>query len=129
MLIGFEDIDFSLRLFREGMKVATSSLQFLVHDHPKADSSSDADYERTRYSRKILYDSALHLEAKTGFRIWGDEVESWMRSSEKKQGWASDAEATAKRPSVDQREAGAAAAHRAHHRYRSLGVREHRRGN
>ena len=98
MLIGFEDIDFSLRLFREGMKVATSSLQFLVHDHPKADSSSDADYERTRYSRKILYDSALHLEAKTGFRIWGDEVESWMRSSENKQGWASDAEATAKSP-------------------------------
>lgn len=89
MLIGFEDIDFSLRLFREGMKVGTSALQFLVHDHPKAESTSDADYERTRFARKTLYDSALHLEAKTGFRIWGDDVENWMRSNEKKQGWAS----------------------------------------
>ncbi len=86
MLIGFEDIDFSLRLFREGFKVATSALQFLVHDHQKAENATDADYERTRYARKTLYESALHLEGKTGFRIWGDEVENWMRSNEKKQG-------------------------------------------
>ena len=87
MLIGFEDIDFSLRLFREGMKIGTSAAQFLVHDHPKAESSSDADYERTRFARKTLYKSAVHLEAKTGFRIWGDDVENWMRDNEKKQGW------------------------------------------
>ncbi|MCP3392308.1 glycosyltransferase [Bradyrhizobium sp. CCGB12] len=88
MLIGFEDIDFSLRIFREGMKIGTSALRFLVHDHPKAETSGDTDYERTRFSRKTLYESARYLEAKTGFKIWGDEVESWMRSNEQKQGWA-----------------------------------------
>ena len=87
MLIGFEDIDFSLRLFREGMKVATGSEQFLVHDHPKAETASDAAYEKKRFSRDTLHESARYLEAKTGFRIWGDEVDSWMRSNEAKQGW------------------------------------------
>lgn len=87
MLVGFEDIDFSLRLFREGMKVATSGRLFLVHDHPKAETVSDSDYEKTRFSRRILYESARYLETKTGFRIWGDEVENWMRSNEAKQGW------------------------------------------
>ena len=87
MFIGFEDIDFSLRLFREGMKIGTSGQIFLVHDHPKAESQTDAEYERARYSRKTLYQSARYLENKTGFKIWGAEVESWMRTSEHKQGF------------------------------------------
>ncbi|RMF06687.1 MAG: glycosyltransferase [Alphaproteobacteria bacterium] len=91
MLIGFEDIDFSLRLFRAGMKVATSGQRALVHDHPKAETGTDDAYERTRYSRKILYESARYLEDKTGFRIWGDEVENWMRANEEKQGWQGEA--------------------------------------
>ena len=56
MLVGFEDIDFSLRLFRQGMKVGTSALRFLVHDHPKAETVADADYEQARFSRKTLHD-------------------------------------------------------------------------
>jgi MoaA/NifB/PqqE/SkfB family radical SAM enzyme/GT2 family glycosyltransferase len=87
MQVGFEDIDFSLRLFREGMKVGTSALRFLVHDHPKAESTSDSDYEKTRFSRRALYDAALHLEQKSGFKIWGDEVDNWLRTNEDKQGW------------------------------------------
>lgn len=87
MFIGFEDIDFSLRLFREGMKVATSGAVFLVHDHPRAATRTDEDYERIRFSRQKLYESALYLEQKTGFRIWGDEVEAWMRENARKQGW------------------------------------------
>ena len=102
MLIGFEDIDFSLRVFREGLKVGTSAQRFLVHDHPKAETSSDSNYERTRFSRKILYDSARWLEAKSGFKIWGDEVESWMRSNDEKQGWISQHDTTPdKSPSDD----------------------------
>lgn len=88
MLIGFEDIDFSLRLFREGMKIGTSSLQFLIHDHQKAASEADTDYERMRFSRQTLYESARYLEAKTGFVVWGEEIENWMLANEKKQGWS-----------------------------------------
>jgi MoaA/NifB/PqqE/SkfB family radical SAM enzyme/GT2 family glycosyltransferase len=106
MLIGFEDIDFSLRLFREGMKVGTSGQHFLVHDHPKAETATDAEYEKTRFSRRILYESARYLEAKTGFRIWGQEVENWMRSNEEKQGWRNGdakSDAVGERNSQDQR--------------------------
>lgn len=85
MLVGFEDIDFSLRLFREGLKVGSSSALALVHDHPKAENSSAEDYERVRYSRSILKSSARYLERKTGFAIWGDEVENWLADNEEKQ--------------------------------------------
>lgn len=96
MFIGFEDIDFSLRLFREGMKVATSSADFLVHDHPQAASQTDDDYERIRFSRQKLRESALYLERKTGFKIWGEEVEEWMRENARKQGWEEEADVPGK---------------------------------
>lgn len=86
MLVGFEDIDFSLRLFRDGLKVGSSSALALVHDHPKAENSSAEDYERVRFSRTILKSSAYYLERKTGFAIWGDEVENWLAHNEEKQG-------------------------------------------
>lgn len=85
MLIGFEDVDFSLRLFRQGRKVGCSAIPTFVHDHPPADSDPDREYERRRYSRKILHDSAMHLERKHGFRVWGDEVDSWLMEQERKQ--------------------------------------------
>ena len=89
MHVGFEDIDFSLRVFRDGMKVGTSALRFLVHDHPKAESTDDADYERARFSRQTLHDAARYLEQKSGFRVWGDEVDNWLRRNEEHQGWVS----------------------------------------
>jgi MoaA/NifB/PqqE/SkfB family radical SAM enzyme/GT2 family glycosyltransferase len=85
MFIGFEDIDFSLRLFREGLKVGSSSVLALVHDHLKAENESAVDYERVRYSRNILESSARYLEAKHGFAIWGTEVEEWLIRNEELQ--------------------------------------------
>lgn len=80
MFIGFEDLDFSIRIFRHGMKVACSGLTALVHDHPPAQSNSDADYERTRFSRQIIAASAKHLQDKYGFSVWSDVVEEWLKS-------------------------------------------------
>jgi len=88
MFIGFEDIDFSLRLFRAGMKVGCSALTAFVHDHPPAENDPDRDYERRRFSRRVLHDSAIHLERKTGFRVWGEEVDSWLAENERRQGFA-----------------------------------------
>jgi radical SAM protein with 4Fe4S-binding SPASM domain len=87
MFIGFEDIDFSLRLFRAGMKVGCSALTAFVHDHPPAENDPDRDYERRRFSRQVLHESAMHLEQKTGFRVWGEEVDSWLAENERKQGF------------------------------------------
>lgn len=80
MFVGFEDIDFSIRLFQSGYKVGTASSCFLIHDHPTPDSNADRDYERERFSRQVLRDSASHLEAKHGFTIWSDAVDHWLNS-------------------------------------------------
>jgi glycosyltransferase involved in cell wall biosynthesis/GT2 family glycosyltransferase len=80
MFVGFEDIDFSIRLFQNGYKVGSSGFCALVHDHPKPTSDSDRDYEKERFSRNLLHKSALHLEAKHGFKIWSDAVDHWLES-------------------------------------------------
>lgn len=78
MFVGFEDIDFSVRLFQEGYKVGTTSILGLIHDHPAPASQSDRDYERERFSRDVIYQSARYLEGKHGFDIWGDGLEHWL---------------------------------------------------
>lgn len=83
MFVGFEDLDFSIRLFQQGYKVASSGCCALVHDHPKPMSDSDRDYEKARFSRDLLRKSALHLEAKYGLKIWSDAVDHWLASRHK----------------------------------------------
>jgi MoaA/NifB/PqqE/SkfB family radical SAM enzyme/GT2 family glycosyltransferase len=98
MLIGFEDIDFSLRLFRSGYKVGSSAVTAFVHDHPVAQISADQDYERLRFCRTTIEDSARYLERKHGYRIWGDEVESWLTQHEAQQNIAAAAPTPVDRP-------------------------------
>ncbi|GJD86285.1 GTP 3',8-cyclase [Methylobacterium haplocladii] len=86
MLVGFEDIEFSLRLFRLGYKVGSSSITDFVHDHPRAERDSDLQYESTRYSRQILRESAAHFERKHGFRVWSSGIDAWLRGREQHQG-------------------------------------------
>lgn len=78
MFIGFEDIDFSVRLFQEGYKVGTAAVLGLIHDHPPPTTQSDQDYERARFSRDAIHHSARYLESKHGFDIWGDGMEHWL---------------------------------------------------
>jgi glycosyltransferase involved in cell wall biosynthesis len=80
MFVGFEDTDFSIRLFREGLKIGNTTVETLVHDHPKPESGVDRDYERQRFAREVLRRSAEHLEKKHGFRVWNDAVNEWLRT-------------------------------------------------
>lgn len=86
MFVGFEDIDFSIRLFQQGYKVGATACCALIHDHPKPDSELDRDYEKERFSRNVLHKSALHLEAKHGFKIWSDAVDHWLDSRQRELG-------------------------------------------
>lgn len=83
MFIGFEDIDFSIRLFQQGYKVGSSAMLALVHDHPQPSSEVDRDYEKERFSRNLLRESALHMERKHGFRIWSDAVDGWLAARQR----------------------------------------------
>ena len=89
MFIGFEDIDFSIRLFQQGYKVGASSCCALVHDHPKPASDTDRDYEKERFARDTLHKSALRMEEKHGFKIWSNAVDQWLQSRHKELGLGS----------------------------------------
>lgn len=78
LFIGFEDIDYSIRLFQNGVKVGVTGAVALVHDHPKPATVHDEDYEKTRFTRDILYNSAKHLERKHGLKFWSTGVENWL---------------------------------------------------
>jgi glycosyltransferase involved in cell wall biosynthesis len=105
MLVGFEDIEFSLRLFRQGLKVGSSAVQAFIHDHPPASADSDRNYEQTRYSRQILHRSAEYVEGKHGFRVWNAGVEDWLMRREKEQGFESEASALPAQPAAKAPEA------------------------
>lgn len=101
MLVGFEDTEFSLRLFRLGYKVGSSSVASFVHDHAPASLPGDKDYERTRYSRRILKQSAEYFEKKHGFRVWNTGTDAWLMERERLQDIAAaDGEPASEEPSA-----------------------------
>lgn len=79
MFIGFEDLDFSIKLYRKGLKVGNCGTLSLVHAHPKPDSKADRNYEKERFSEEILKKSAKYFEKKHGFSVWNNSVEEWLR--------------------------------------------------
>lgn len=83
MFIGFEDIDLSLRIYQSGMKVGTCGAISLIHDHPKPSSNKDKDYEKIRFTRSILKESADYLENKWGMVFWSAPVDDWLEEKQR----------------------------------------------
>lgn len=83
MFIGFEDIDFSIRLFRAGLKVGNTDCAALVHDHESTGTADDQAYERQRFARETLKKSAEHLEAKHGLVVWSTVVDDWLKARQR----------------------------------------------
>ena len=82
MKIGFEDIDFSIKIFNEGLKIGCCNKIGLVHNHEKTQSKDDVEYEKIRFSSKTLIQSAKYLEKKYNLKIWNDETEKWLKQRE-----------------------------------------------
>lgn len=83
MFVGFEDTEFSLRVFREGMKIGTCGIVSLIHDHVKPINDSDLHYEKQRFSNNKLYESALYFEKKHGYHIWSESTKNWIDQRKK----------------------------------------------
>ncbi|WP_274628989.1 glycosyltransferase [Arvimicrobium flavum] len=83
MFVGFEDIELSLRLFRKGYKIGCTALAALVHDHAKPETSVDRDYERIRFRRNDIEESARHFESKHGYKVWNRGVDDWLTERER----------------------------------------------
>ncbi|MDO1559003.1 glycosyltransferase [Brevundimonas sp. 2R-24] len=91
MFVGFEDIEFSVRLFREGYKVGCSALAALVHDHAAPETEVDKAYEQVRFRRNYIEESAAYFEAKHGFKVWNQGVDRWLAEREQALGLESSA--------------------------------------
>ncbi|MCI8384563.1 MAG: glycosyltransferase [Clostridia bacterium] len=86
MFVGFEDVDFSITLFKKGYKIGTIGILGLIHDHKKPQSQSDLEYERQRFSNIRLLKSAQYFEKKRGFKVWNEGTEAWLKQREKELG-------------------------------------------
>lgn len=82
MFVGFEDIDFSITLFRNGIKIGNCGSLFLVHDHKKSINKIDVDYEKKRFSENRLRESAEYFQKKNGIYVWGSNVEAWLKEKQ-----------------------------------------------
>lgn len=79
MLVGFEDLEFSLRLYQQGIKIATAAVFSLIHAHERAVQAEDIEYEQVRYSQEALRASADHFLKKHGLVVWTPWVEEWLK--------------------------------------------------
>lgn len=78
MFVGFEDTEFSVRIFQEGYKIGTCGIACVIHDHPRPEKKPDSDYEKRRFSKNHLQEAARYFEKKHGFCVWNPMVENWV---------------------------------------------------
>ena len=83
MFVGFEDIDFSITIFKKGYKIGTIGLLGLIHDHKKPQTQNDLNYEKQRFSNVRLFNSAKYFEKKHNFKVWNEGTEAWLKQREK----------------------------------------------
>ncbi|MFM5833782.1 glycosyltransferase [Aeromonas caviae] len=75
MFIGFEDVDFSIRLLQRGVKIANVPGFFMVHDHARG---TDKKYNSVRYNNEIVRNSASIFFEKHKYGIYSGDVEQWL---------------------------------------------------
>ena len=83
MFVGFEDTEFSVRVFQKGYKVGCCGMISLEHDHPKAENKDDKAYEQKRFSNVKILEAARHFEQKYGFLVWNQAVAKWVAMRQK----------------------------------------------
>lgn len=85
MLVGFEDLEFSLRLYQAGIKVATAASFCLIHAHEDALVKEDVAYEKARYAREQIKASADYFYAKHKIHVWTENVSRWVDEMQPKE--------------------------------------------
>ncbi len=81
--IGFEDIDFSLKLFQEGYKIGNATGKCLIHNHIIDKNKASIEYEKNRFSSTTIYNSAMHFESKWGYKVWNKNTAMWLEQRQK----------------------------------------------
>lgn len=100
MFIGFEDIDFSITIFNKGLKIGNCDVLSLVHDHTISVDEDSLEYEKTRFSKGILKDSADYFEQKRGFKVWDANLEKWIEKRQEEMGIIEHSHAIKTKPKI-----------------------------
>lgn len=82
MFIGFEDTDFSLRLYKEGIKIGNIPAFTVVHDHKLPENQVDRAVEKERYSNDIIRKSGDVFFAKHGISIYDQYTKDWLKEKQ-----------------------------------------------
>jgi GT2 family glycosyltransferase len=76
MFIGYEDLEFSLRILREGYKLGCISALGIIHDHPK----DKLDYEKVRWAKNTIKESADYFKKKHGYNLISEKFEKELEA-------------------------------------------------
>ena len=76
--VGFEDIDYSLQLYRKGMEIANCNYASLVHNHPRNEVSTS--YDKKRYQYDVLKKSAIYFEKKNKIKVWDINTDAFFKT-------------------------------------------------
>lgn len=83
MFVGFEDYDFSIEIFQNGLKIGNLGLICAVHNHKMPEKKDDIEYEKIRFSNEKLREAGLYFEEKRNFKVWNKETEEWIKEKHK----------------------------------------------
>ena len=90
MFVGFEDLDFSIRLFQKGYKIGSAGILALVHDHKRLGDVNSLEYEKVRFSNEKVLEAALYFENKHKLKVWSKSTETWLKRRRKDMGITTD---------------------------------------
>ncbi|GAB2533629.1 glycosyltransferase [Rufibacter soli] len=82
MFVGFEDVDFSLRIYNNGFKVGNVPGFFLVHNHKPSENVDDIKAEKKRFASDVIKKSADAFYRKNGISVYDDSTEEWLKIRE-----------------------------------------------
>ena len=82
MFIGFEDIDFSLKLYKKGIKIGNIVSFCAIHGHEVPNIQADINYEKIRFSQAKIKESGEYFFKKHNIHVWTDEVNNWIKTRE-----------------------------------------------
>jgi GT2 family glycosyltransferase len=83
MFIGFEDTDFSLRLYSKGIKIGNIPCFSVIHDHKPSTNKEDLAADKERYSNKIIQASGDAFFNKHKIGIYNQFTLDWLSEKQK----------------------------------------------
>jgi glycosyltransferase involved in cell wall biosynthesis len=77
-LVGYEDLELTLRLKNRGHIISVLDIEPLTHNKLSIPSDDNSASEVQRLNLFELRANAIHIEKKHGYRVWGNNQYTWL---------------------------------------------------